>query len=593
MILALLSPILYIFSLVLAISGFYFYKKSDKAFNGICWLPVTFILSMCFNALISSLVNLINIPVNIFTMSIFNILIGLFFWIKIVSLKRIQKYIYFKFDIIFTLILIFIVVIIASNHFGPDLQIHYETSDPSVHLKLAMDVVNTGKVSGMFFSQLNNAFILEIFSPIVSQFSLYKIFILIDVFMLFLSGFIFYALIRRYFDNKFLNIVGAIVTIVYTIGYPLNNMLFGFVYLGMSVSVIALVIFLLDIYINNEIENNFNLILIMLSCLGVFLCYMLFMPVVYLSVFICIIINSIKIKQKLLIRNTFVELLIVFLIPCLLGLYYNYFQYFINQGVDPGQAISSEGYIYRDLFSNFVIFLPFAVYGFIAMVKNRKWNITFFVFPALIIFIGCLLSLGLNGKVSSYYYFKNYYFLWLIIFYLFFYGINYISKQSKSLIISYISIWGLLAYLSFSQIDDNVNKNALYFDPTVKSGSFFDLFTFNTQKVYEEIPNNSEKLLLYRYVFNNIEDENQQTGVPFVGNLGDCFWYEAITNERVDSFYSWKLGEDIFISKLKNGDFGNYAIVLVDSDIYNKNIKLLNSYSKIFFNNSGFIIKLK
>jgi|AGTN01.3.fsa_nt_gi hypothetical protein len=298
MLLVALKSVWYLLTYLVLFFGFYRYKKSDIRLNGIPWLAITFFAIMCFNTLVAGVINIVSIPANILTLSFANLAAGGALWFVIIKAKQRQQYFFEAFDFIATGILIIAVAFVANAQFGTGINVNYETSDPSVHLRLAMDVFNTGEVSGMYFTALNNALFFELLSPLTASFYYYKFFIVSDILMLFLSGLMFLAVIRRYLLKPFMKVVGVIVTLIYLYGYPLNNMIFGFEYLGVSVSIIAMLIFFCDCFIHKELNHWFIAALLGLGCLSLMVAYIMFVPVIYIGIFLCICTYLIKQKNS-------------------------------------------------------------------------------------------------------------------------------------------------------------------------------------------------------------------------------------------------------------------------------------------------------
>ena len=63
--------------------------------------------------------------------------------------------------------------------------------------------------------------------------------------LVFFSGISLYALIRHYAKDTLLNVLSVVFPLVYVIGYPLNNTLYGFVYLGEGITILAAILLLM------------------------------------------------------------------------------------------------------------------------------------------------------------------------------------------------------------------------------------------------------------------------------------------------------------------------------------------------------------
>ena len=567
------------------VSGLYFYKKSSQSMAGIIWIPMVIIASMCIQTFTAGILNIVMIPVNLISIAVCEIVMGGFLWYRIIHNKKRQQYTYNKLDFAFVVLLMAAVIIVAVRRYGLHVYINFDTIDPAAHLQDAMNVVNTHKVSGMFYSAINNALLIQLLSPLIAVSRYYKIFVLSEILMLFLSGLAFYAAIRNFVKSTFLYIVGIVITFIYVFGYPLNNMIFGFVYLGMGVTLVAYLIVVTNGYLNEELDKWPAVLLISLGCLGLFESYLLFVPAVFIGIFLIIAVQR-KSQKKLFTVHTVIEYLSIFLIPCLFGLYYSYLGIFTGD-VTPTSAIANEGHIYRDLYSNFILIAPMAITGFWVMLKTKTRNLALYITPVFAIFMGYLLYQGMHGLVSSYYYYKTYYLLWLLVFILVFAGISSLAEKSKPIIIAFGLTWIVLLALLVFKVEENIQSKYPLFSPVIKSSMLTDVYSYNEQKMLVPtypIP----KLALYDYVYSKLL--KQGTLIPLAGYWEDDYWYQAITNQRLTGFNYWVIGEDIYFENLKNQ--AKYVLVLTDSEIYSNHRAYFDSLEKIYWTEAGFIGKL-
>jgi len=200
--------------------------------------------------------------------------------------------------------------------------------------------------------------------------------------------------------GTFTKLFGFLLTILYVLGYPLNNMIFGFFYLGLGVTLICGLIYLSDCYVYNEISKKLNIILIGIIMCCIILCYSLFAPVAFISVFVLLILQFKK-ENRLWTQNFFITIALTILLPGLIGIYYGYFNFFPEQSISPLQMIQFEGYIYRDLFSSFVIPLPFAIYGGMQIIKTKQKNLAVILAPILCSLMLIMLLLTIFIKITT------------------------------------------------------------------------------------------------------------------------------------------------------------------------------------------------
>lgn len=241
---------IYILSSVILISLFVLYKKNDKKLDIFTHLGLFIVLYLCYNTFICYVFSNIRIPINLISLSIINYAISAILLAVILKTKKIQKYKLNKIDIIAFIIIIAVTGIVSYFDFGNSFNIKYLTTDSSIHylaarefyendtllLNVANDIESSGNM--MPGAYTNTGILFKTFAPIIGETNLYKIFISFDIFMLILAGMMMYISIKKFNENKYVNILAIIVSVLYMLGYPLNNMLSGYCYLGLGIIII-------------------------------------------------------------------------------------------------------------------------------------------------------------------------------------------------------------------------------------------------------------------------------------------------------------------------------------------------------------------
>lgn len=583
-----LSPglsVFYLISVAILFSGLFLFKKSDRPLKSATWFIASMMLFLCINVFAASIINLIHIPINLLTMGIFNCIAGGGLWFLILVKKQRQRYTLELFDWVSVALIAGVAITCGIIQFGTSLTPQYITSDPSVHMKMAMNIINTQSVSEMFFGPLNNALFMSIGMPFVHTLSAVKFFILSEFGMFALHGWVFYILINRFSKNLFTKIFSVVVTVLYMLGYPLNNMIFGYNYLGTGVTVLAFLLFLADAYYKREVHRRIVIPSLMLACLGLFLCYMLFMPFAYVALFLLVAWDYFQ-QKKLITWEMVRTQLEIFLLPVIIGLIYCFFGWFGSAGA-AGNAIAAEGYIYRDLYSNFIIWLPIALYGLIHSLKKKHWTALQPMSILWFCFMIGLLVLGLNTKVSSYYYFKTYYVMWMITLALFYLGITYFSKKSKEMVISYFLVWGFVATMFFSGTDAKVKEHNILFNPEIRSDAQFHIYLFNRYQLQTATPSvTGEEFELYSYLLNHVDQTEQ---VPIADLEDTTYWYEALTNQRVYDQYFWLTDVKSWCKNIQENF--NYVIIMNDCEKIQGQTEFLQSLEIIYSNSAGYLAK--
>ena len=567
----------------------FLYKKSERELNGFAWLNISFIIVLCYHALIAGIFTLIGIDVNLLSVGIADLVLCLvFFGLYSKKVIKIQKY-YFKLKDACILVLVLLCVILRFFvQFGTELKLHYITSDPSVHLSQAMDVINSGNVQKMYFGSLTNALFMEFMSPIFSGFLMYKSFILMDGIMLFISGFSFFAIMRQSRNNMQdenwkLLIPEIILLLMYTFGYPLNNMVFGFGYLGMSVSIVATLVVVTNMYLQED--EIFYKIALMILCFGISVSYVLFAPVIYISVFICITYRTLKDKKVI---GWICDCLGVFLIPSILTVIFCFFSMFSGNISYMQDGIKNEGYIYQDIFMNaWIISLPLLL-GLFSCFKKKVVSMEIVSICMMVIFILVMGLLGLIGLISPYYFYKSAYVMSLFMYVFAYQGIVCWSKESLKTLLAFCVAIVLLFGSFFGKIEERIaglNSNFILYK---KVPTYLDIYEFNRQAISYEIYDEN-KIDLYKKVYDNCK-----SNAICVADWLDCYWYEALTNQRMDQdkYYPWLIGQEQYWANISQDNNIKYLLVLKDSEIYTQNESRFVGLKKEYENDAGFIFVL-
>lgn len=585
---SIIASLFYVLTSALFLSGIYFIKKSDKCYVAAVWIPVVCMILCSTQGLFAAIFSIVNIPVNLYSLGLVNGLIGGFVWMKILKTKEYQKYEYKWIDLVaflvFGVMFVYFVLKTCTLEFSP----HYLAADGAAHLKMALRVMVKEEVIDMYFSALHHGIFIEILAPFVSSAVYYKLFVLSDMLHLLFAWCMFYAVIRRHAKDTYLQIAAIIATVIYGCGYPMNSTLFGFTYLGMGVIIISYLLIVTDLFIENNINKNYGIIMISLGCFAIFESYVLFMPVVYFGILFAMFIKQYK-EKKLVSRDTIKTGLQIFLIPTALGFVFTYGGIFAKSGTTVGGAIANEGGIYRDLYSNFAILIPFVLFALYNLLKEKKNKLSTIVIILLVGFMGVLFILGVFGKVSSYYFYKNYYLLWMIAFELAFVGLTYLEKQTRVFITMGFATWAVIFVAFLGNFETRIYNKSYLFNTNWKTAAYNDIYNFNRDAI--NLPQyTSEKLHLYRYAVENLMTNGEE--VALASQWEDFYWMDAITYQNLDNgYYYWNNGEEVFLETMY--ERADYIIVLYDAPIYANHVEEFDSLEKVYEGTAGYIAKVK
>lgn len=584
-----IQSILFVTSYIGAILGLLLLKKTDEKQHLGIWCGVSIMAIAGLHTMLAGIFGLLHIDImNLFTLGIANVIVALACFITIYKTKQMQKLYVEWCDILFGILLFVVLIVFWYIQYGPEFSLHYLAVDPTAHMKHAMYVVNTDGVYGMFYAALQNAILIEIFSPVLTVGTYYIAYIIGDVLYLGIAGLMFWAVIRKYATNSFLKIAAIAITFVYLIGYPLNSTVFGFAYFGMGITIIAYLLVVADLYVSENLPKWLGIILLSFGCFGIFESYVMFMPVVFFAVLSVMLIRQYR-EKKLVSWDTVWTGLGIFLVPTILGLYFILAGTFIN-GHTASSTIAIEGGIYRDLFTNFILIVPFAAYALVKMIKEKKNSLLVILTIFEVIYTVRMFIQVLQNEASSYYYFKNYYFLWLLGLALVFMCLNYLDITAKAITTCGFVLWGMLAVVGVFNLEIVLQNKYPLLVQSQKGGILCDIYMFNRDALCT--PKYSKAATeLYSYVANEIMPYDD-ADVPLVGTWEDYQWMSGVTNHDTNpNYWYWNVGEEVFMSTLK--EEANYVVVLGGNDLYNNNAEYFESLERVYSNDAGFVAKVK
>ena len=279
--------------------------------------------------------------------------------------------------------------------------------------------------------------------------------------------------------------------------------------------------------------------------------------------------------------------------PTVLGFIYFVLPGLIKSGETSVSHMDAEGYIYRDLYINFVPFIPFALYYIIYMIKNKKNSFSVILTIILIAFILVTFIGGMKGKVSSYYYFKSYFCLWIFIIYLTHRALSKFieNKETKPFAYTYLLIYITMVLIVFFGIDQKITDKNILFNPSGKAAPLLDAETINLVFMNREDEIlNKEQIEAIKYL-NNIIDENDKDNVIVYGDMLERIWVYVLTDitdsNTLSSLYECPINT---LQDFTNSD-KKYLLYIANKD---KNIDInenSSEYTIIYSNENALILQ--
>ena len=594
------SSILYLLCEALLISGFLRIKKTNKTQSVVISVFITIVGVMCLHTLTSGLLTLLHIPVVLISMALVDGVLGGLIWWRALKTKSFEKYTLNPADVVVVCVIAAVVFVFWGKMYGTSMTPAFYVTDGSAHYMEAMRVIRDRNVTDMYYHSINNALLIMLFTPIISAPHFYKAYLFGELVNLFLSGLSLYCLMRHYAKDRVLKIIAVGFTLIYLVGYPLNNSLFGFIYLGEGITVIAMMILVFEMYSQGELEEKWGIILGCLSATGIALSYMLFAAVAFIAGFLRI--NLARLKDKnLFTAKTVLINLGIFLIPCVLTLIFAYGGIFGSTDETVGGAIAAEGTIYRDLFSNFLPWMPFSLYGCYALFRQKKsktllWFTGLFFLQTIAFFMMAYL-----GMISTYYFYKMHYLMWLFTFATAFAGIALLPHVARPLPICSLAVWALVFIMFITNLDGRIQqKNPFLAEP--KAAAFFNnLFNYNLIMVaadpgddlYTHMNKNKLDLLdSAYYYFDEHPEIDMETFMP-VTSWTDSYWVVSVLD--LEKYYKewWPSPtgyvDEEYGEKMEEAD---YLLVFTDSDGFAAYQDLiLDGYEVLYSNDLGLFLK--
>ncbi len=593
---------LYLLSLIILFISLLLIKKSSEKQNILVGLLLSTVILMSYTSLICFILSMIRIPINILTMLIFNLIAILIIFINIKNENKRQKYYFNKFDIITILTIVILCSIVFMFMFSSS-YIKAESPDGAAHFLSARTfALNTSlKMKSIahgqntfdkfqFFGMVNLGMIYKIL-PNLNTFDQYKIYSIFNIFMMFLSSISFYILLKDRYKSKKRYALSLFITILYTLGYPLVTINYGFLYWGISSIIICSIITCCDMYTSKYSNKYLVMILLSLLTFGLFCCYYLLVPIVYLAMFIFIINYYIKTKEisKLDVFNFVV---ITLLIPFAFGMIY-----FLMDSIFSVSKIvkttTQQGTNYKNLINNFILILPFAMHGYTISRKNKNNFIHLLSIICIIFIFNCFAFMYFN-VMSSYYFYKLYSILWIVLWYFTFISLENLLKNYKVITYGFCGIYIFLLLLITIDFDSKVDDKA-YDSGFSLENSCVDIYNRNITSFRdkENIILNNNELEGIKYV---IEHKDKLVGknneMAVMGAYMQRRWFDTLTDIIPKIDYTGNLieyYEGFTLEEWENMDYD--YLVIFDYDEINSNKNKYEKYEVEFENKDMIIIR--
>ena len=273
-----MMSIIYIVSILFLLVAFVLFEKDKKAISIIGSIIYTLCLFLCEQMVMVCILSFFKLGGSLLYYSIFQYLVGGILFLVSYQRKRIQKYYFDKLELLSVIIILLVSFLIIWVRFDGFCSISYASDDSSVHYKTALvfsnllekingsnhiDLVHGDFTRMMPMSYVNGGFLIRLFSNISS----FRMFFIYDSLCFTLYILLFFETIlhkKKYFFS-------IVVALLYGLSYPLNNLIFGFCYLGLGVMVVNLLYYTI-IRIENYLKDDwlFKIIILFILCFSLY-----------------------------------------------------------------------------------------------------------------------------------------------------------------------------------------------------------------------------------------------------------------------------------------------------------------------------------
>ena len=249
-----------------------------------------------------------------------------------------------------------------------------------------------------------------------------------------------------------------------------------------------------------------------------------------------------------------------------------------------------EGYIYRNLIGDFLVFIPFVIYALINNIRKKELDLVTFSFPFMLVFLLGLFCWIFFGDAGTYYFYKMYYLLALLIY------LTIGKELHNSFNIYHIFTLFIVVLLFFYGID---------FEGKV-SGRNFLLNPINSISTIESIQNHNKTIVKVRdpiyskkemksleNIFKVLKENNVVSGdIIYYNELLQKLWFYSLS--EISPVYNYDILGDYYEDNKNINDVINenrIKFILVRNDYELKS--LLDKKCNISYQDDNYILYQK
>ena len=499
-----------------------------------------------FLGVVAIFCTLCRIPLNIGSYIIFtaglDILLGFLFFRE----KKMPKLVWQKPDLYACILLVGFIIFLAVFRFGPSLKLVYTDVDAARYFQYGISIFRYDAVPlSQYLVSAVIALFIEICSPVLQTVSYYKAMILAHIVMQIISMLVFYVVTTEINPKKKYRWINIIVTLLFWCGFPLCYSSYGtFIHSVFGASFLMLLVYY-TLRLQKETISFFRGIMgLVASGIGLVMCYPYFAIVAFFILIPEVVLwlrkNWKEISKWAKVAGAIsVGIVVVFAV-------WTWGTKFDSSFDKLFAYVLKDGLSYKEPFRDFVFFIPvFVMYVFMLVKNKTESKILLRINISGTLFIGMWFILFMNEYLSPYYYYRMYYVLWILVWWM--------VADTARLMLELKQYLGVIAYATFyliavltSVLDVNTKlqtvREDMYFEAESTS-PLCPLYKFNANIVdsTRESIINEDEFGLYYYVINNLKKENVFAINSFYTAM-QMQWYQGITGADENA---WRSSYDI------------------------------------------------
>lgn len=576
---------------IINLIGLTIYPKSKNKLNGMKTIVLVLMMLSSYLALCGWISLRLLKRMSISVLCIFLFFMAVVLWFRIAKKKEIQKYIWRCADILGITVTMVFVSGIALHIFGETLSIRYSNAIGGRQFLDAMNLLRGVKVQGtVSFSTYIESVFVGIALPYVGNVQCYKAFLVAEIFLRALEMGMFYCVILTLSDKIIVRYTAPVIGIGYFFGYPVLSLLWA----NYNYWNGGALLFLWIIYVLLDIEKTKNMqytavVLLVEALLTDIVCAEYYAEFHMIGVAIVLLVLWITNRQS--ITNwwkkcgSLVGVLTLMIVAC--GSFYmEYFETLKN--VEPTET-ETVG-IYRCMYGDLLFFLPaFFVVIFYMWTRSKKMYTIVLVSVWSLIGTLTLYVLLYGGELNAYFYFLNYYNLWLIGWLLATMAMDIMAETKQlPMFYSYVGMMVVLVMLTLTNYDFHMWHYNVQYNGQYVTKNFLPLYRQSMDGLltdYAQYEISEADLEVYMYM--DIGEPREKIAIV-TENEATQYWGDAFLGSQSNKYRLDKVEFPEVVQALSTEKV-DAIVVMKDETQYQTYYKYYNR-CKVLFENKQSVV---